>query len=122
MLNDGLQPRVADTLAVVRADVPVAVAHDGVRRRLVARLVGNGPERVPQRVDPQPLAAVDAQLAEQLAGLLAHRAGRRAPVPRLAALGEEDQPGMFGALRLRAAGEGFFDGCRGLRPQRAAAG
>src|SRR5262245_30009274 len=69
----GLQPRVADALAVGAAHVRRLVPHDAVAGHGVFRLVGHRSEDMTDRVKPQALAAVNVQLLEQLAEFQRHR-------------------------------------------------
>lgn len=52
MIDYGLQPVIADSLAVHTAHIVAGVAHDMVDRGKIASLVGHGSEHVPQRIEP----------------------------------------------------------------------
>src|SRR5262245_12240338 len=83
------QPLVTDGLAVNATHVRDLVAHDEVHGRLILRLVGDGPERVPERVEAEPFPAIDVEGCEELPRLLADRTRRRVLGPRQPALRDE---------------------------------
>ena len=65
MIADGLQPLVADALAVDGCHARCFVPHDKIARYLVFRFVRHGPECVAQGVKTKPLPAVDIEFVEK---------------------------------------------------------
>src|SRR5437764_814650 len=94
--------------------------HNVVRRGLVARLVRDGAESVPQRIKIP--VSVDAELPEQLGGFLGDGAVVSILGPRQAPLRDEEEAGVGGVLWLGALRQRFAQGRHRLGPQDGPAG
>src|SRR5262249_19870158 len=106
----------ADALAVDAGHVVAGVAHDVIHGDLVARLAGDGLERVPQRVEVA--VPVDAEGLQQLPGFV--RDGRVFPSPAPTLFCDERQAGVGRVLRVGTRCQRLADRSHGFGPERAA--
>src|SRR5262249_40427380 len=124
VVRDGLQTRVADRLAVDAGHMGYLMTHNVVGGGLVLRLVGHRAEGMPERVEAESLAAVGAELVEQLRELVCDRTvSNRAfvRVPRRAVLRDEDQPSVDRVFWFGSPGDGRSQGGHRFSPERTAA-
>ncbi len=88
---------------------------------VVPGLVGHGPERMPQGVEVQSVAPVDAEGLQQFRHRGRHRVVRGAGVPAVPARRQERQPRKGRISRRRSGGQGFAEGLHGFRTEGTAA-
>src|SRR3990167_451458 len=113
VVDDGTQPPIVNALTVCAADRVVRMTHDCPRAQVVAVLVANRLERMPQSIEAA-VRFVDFRPNAQLAEFSRQRARLGIGEPALPAFGSEHQ-----GICVRLAGiQGRLQGCYGFRPQR----
>src|SRR5262249_2433536 len=70
VIGHGLEPGVADRLAIHSGHVRHFMTHDEVNGRLVFRFIGDGSEGMAEGVETKPRPTVDLQRPQKLGGLL----------------------------------------------------